>query len=75
MSGMHYGMGTGQMLSSSNSFLERGLGRVSQAMRDPANGGLAPRTYLATFRENPGIELGLEGTRAKAGVHVILGHY
>lgn len=72
---MLYGMSPVTTFSSSASLLERGLARVSQATRDPANGGLAPRSYFATFRENPGIELGIEGSRAKGGVHVLLGYY
>jgi hypothetical protein len=72
---MIYGGTPATALSTSSSLLERGLARISPALQDHMKGGLAPRTYLATFRENPGIELGIDGTRPKGGVHVLLGYY
>lgn len=58
-----------------NSLLETGLQNLSRADREASQGGLAPRSYFATFRENPGIELGVERTIPRDGVHVLLGLY
>ena len=33
------------------------------------------RTYLAVLSQNPGIELGIERTRAAVGLQVVLGYY
>jgi hypothetical protein len=70
-----YGFGNRPTVSFSQSLLELGLHRLSFADREPQAGGLAPRSYLATFRENPGLELGVERTIPTAGVHALLGYY
>jgi hypothetical protein len=57
------------------SLLEQGMQRLMSPNREPAQGGLPPRSYLATFRENPGIELGVETGQSKAGVHALMGYY
>jgi hypothetical protein len=36
---------------------------------------LKPRSYLAIVRQNPGVQLGLDKTDARAGYHVLVGHY
>lgn len=69
-----YGYGVASPISFSQSLLQRGVERLSWSEKNVAN-GLAPRSYLVTFRENPGIELGVERTVPKAGVHLLLGYY
>ncbi|HTI52212.1 MAG TPA: hypothetical protein VL475_14715 [Planctomycetaceae bacterium] len=70
-----YGYAGGARVSFSNSLLETGLQRLTRADRPFSEGGLAPRSYFATFRENPGIELGIERTIPRDGVHVLLGSF
>lgn len=53
--------------------LEQHLNRLTKPGQ--MAGELPLRSYIAVFRENPGIELGVERTRAKAGLHVVMGHY
>jgi hypothetical protein len=36
---------------------------------------LAPRSYLAVLRENPGVETGVGRTTEQAGYHLLLGYY
>jgi hypothetical protein len=36
---------------------------------------LAPRSYLAILRQNPGVETGVNRTTEQAGYHVLLGYY
>jgi hypothetical protein len=36
---------------------------------------LAPRSYLAILRQNPGVETGVDRTTEQAGYHVLLGYY
>jgi hypothetical protein len=61
--------------SFSTSQLETNLKMLMKPASDPAAGGLPPRTYLAVFSTNPGIELGLESTRSSAGLQVLMGYY
>ncbi|MSR57696.1 MAG: hypothetical protein EXS05_08490 [Planctomycetaceae bacterium] len=85
MASWTYGSGNGTVISFSQSTLERGLRRVNDlqlgdapppnATQEARDDRLVPRSYLATFRDNPGIELGIEHTHPKAGVHVLLGFY
>jgi hypothetical protein len=55
--------------------LENNLRMLTRAGQEPAAGGLPLRTYLAVFSRNPGIELGVERTRASEGLQVLLGYY
>lgn len=64
-----------RVLSFSQSLLEGYLQGLRQARQPPAAGGLAPRSYLATFRDNPGIELGVPSSIATDGVHALLGYF
>jgi hypothetical protein len=57
------------------STLEANLRMLNKAGQEPAAGGLPLRTYLAVFSRNPGIELGVERTRASEGLQVLLGYY
>ena len=59
----------------SASQLETGLKLLTKPAQATAADSLRPRTYLALVSENPGIELGIESTRATAGLHVVLGFY
>jgi hypothetical protein len=36
---------------------------------------LAPRSYLAILRQNPGVETGVDRTTEQAGYHLLLGYY
>jgi hypothetical protein len=72
---MYYGFGGGPRFSFTNSLLETGLQKLGRANLEPSQGGLARRSYFATFRENPGIELGVERTIPRDGVHVLQGFY
>ena len=62
-------------LNFGGSQMETYLKVLTRPDEKPSGGGLALRTYLALVRENPGIELGLEGTRPSPGLHVIMGYY
>ncbi|MFN0054230.1 MAG: hypothetical protein ACKV0T_18800 [Planctomycetales bacterium] len=73
--GWYGGMNLGPSLTFSQSVLEQGLYRLTRPTNEPDSMGLAPRSYLATFSENPGIELGVDSTIPKAGVHALLGFY
>jgi len=55
--------------------LETYLKIVARPVESPNSGGLPPRTYVAVFSQNPGIELGIERTRAAAGLYVLMGSY
>jgi hypothetical protein len=61
--------------SFSTSQLETHLRILTKPGQEPAAGGLAPRTYLAVLAANPGIELGVESTKASAGLQVVMGNY
>ncbi len=72
--GPHYG--EPQMpLTFSTSQLETGLKLLAKPAQGTAADKLRPRTYLGLVSENPGIELGIERTRAAPGLHVVLGYY
>jgi hypothetical protein len=72
----YYAYGEQQTAASfSTSQLETNLKMLTKPASDPAAGGLPPRTYLAVFSSNPGIELGLESTRPSAGLQVLMGYY
>lgn len=58
-----------------NGVLESYLRVLTKAAQDAEAGGLAPRTYLATFSKNPGIELGIDPTRPAPGLHVLMGYF
>lgn len=58
-----------------SSLLETHLNLLTKPAQEPAAGGLVPRTYLATFSRNPGIELGVARTRPSAGLYVLMGYY
>jgi hypothetical protein len=62
-------------LGFSGSLLETYLGLMQKPAQEPAAGGLAPRTYLATLAENPGIELGVPRTRPSRGLYLVIGYY
>lgn len=62
-------------LTFSSSQLESGLKLLTKPIPGTASDILRPRTYLAVTSGNPGIELGIESTRAAYGLHVILGYY
>jgi len=62
-------------LGFSGSLLETYLGLMQKPAQEPAAGGLAPRTFLATLAENPGIELGVSRTRPSRGLYVVVGYY
>jgi hypothetical protein len=74
MSGMYYGQQETSITFGSGT-LESSLRVLNKPAQEPAAGGLAPRTYLAVIPRNPGIELGIAGTRAKGGLHVVMGYY
>jgi hypothetical protein len=40
-----------------------------------SRGKLPPRSYLAVFHDNPGVETGLKKTQEDAGYHLMLGFY
>jgi hypothetical protein len=62
-------------LSFSTSQLESGLKLLAKPVQRGTQDHFSPRTYLAVIKENPGIELGIEHTRAAPGLHVVLGYY
>jgi hypothetical protein len=66
-------------VSFTTSQLETGLKLLALSVQGPVQGAtqenFRPRTYLALISENPGIELGIENTRAAPGLHVVLGYY
>jgi hypothetical protein len=62
-------------LTFSTSQLEAGLKLLAKTTQTTAADKLRPRTYLALVSENPGIELGIERTRATPGLHLVLGYY
>ena len=62
-------------VSFSTSQLETNLRILTKPAQEPSAGGLPPRTYLAVLSANPGIELGVESTRASAGLQVVMGYY
>jgi hypothetical protein len=55
--------------------LETYLKMLTRPAQEPAAGGLPPRTWLAVLSSNPEIELGVESTRASAGLQVVMGYY
>jgi hypothetical protein len=74
MSGMYYGQPE-TSVSFGSGTLESNLRVLNKPAQDHDTGGLAPRTYLAVIARNPGIELGIAGTHAKGGLHVVMGYY
>ena len=62
-------------LSFSTSQLESGLKLLAVPAQGSTKENFTPRTYVAIVRENPGIELGVENTKASPGLHVIMGYY
>jgi hypothetical protein len=74
MSGMYYGQQDAN-ISFGTGALESRLRLLKEPAKEPAAGGLPPRTYLAIIPRNPGIELGITGTRPRGGLHIVMGYY
>lgn len=69
----HYGNPT--VVQFDNSLLEQNFKRVEHLQNEGAGESLPRRAYLASFKHNPGIELGIERTTPQAGSHLWLGYY
>jgi hypothetical protein len=59
----------------SSGMLEQQYARLRSPMRSSSQGGIPPKTYLAIFHANPGIETGVPDAQPQAEVHVIMGDY
>lgn len=71
----HYSMMRGGEASAryNESRTERWITQVQQDL--PGGPGLPAKTYLAVFRENPGIDYGVETSSEQIPYHVLLGKY
>ena len=45
------------------------------AERPQTPASVSSKMYIATFSENPGIEMGVDAVSEQAPLHVLLGHY
>ncbi len=50
--------------------------RIAQwSMQLPQTKGLAPRSYVAVVRENPGVETGVSSTSDEMSLHLLNGYF
>jgi hypothetical protein len=70
---MRYAMRSGPAPHFASNLMERRMTAWEQNL--PRKQGLAPRSYLAVLKQNPGIETGAEATKEKKGAHFLLGYY
>lgn len=56
-----------------DSLMERNL-KALEGVRSP-DYAMAHSSYVAILAENPDVEVGVEGAREEAGVHVVVGHW
>jgi len=62
-----------QTTDMNSNLMERRIGQWS--MQLPQKKGLAPRSYLAVVRENPGVETGFPSTTDELSLHLLNGYF
>lgn len=70
---MVYAMGRHQTTSFESNLMERSIAQWKAGL--PQKKGLAPRSYLAVIRENPGVETGVPSTSDQMSLHLLNGFF
>jgi hypothetical protein len=70
---MIYAMGRHQTTSFESNLMERSIAQWKIGL--PQKKGLAPRSYLAVIRQNPGVETGVPSTSDQMSLHLLNGFF